>query len=873
MSRILPSDEITDIRKIFLDQIDQIRSRRSIRIKLVNFPASALFATICETLHQVLEHHGILLERLVLADNALQSLPTSISPLLGNSLKVLDLHNNAFTTVPSVVIDHCPYLERLDLSQNSISLISNAQLECFANLRQLLLKENHLTTLPSILGELPLLEALSVSGNPLLAPPVEFINSLSGGIAELKSFLVANKSLLDQSIEAQSHSHQTTSNPITPNVARTKSLSDTRSRSSKASRRMGLIINNGKSNLEPAPQSTDSFTPSKPDRMASSVFHDQKDRSVADSNTDAYHLLNSNSNHALGGADSTSPPASVTSSNPSRSTNQHRKRSNTLKDLGGMLELSDLTENDQNSGAYFRRLSVLQEQTVKESFHIASDEHSSEGSKSSILQDISPIKHQSRKTPQPNHNAFTSMTALSSHTQASAMQASKLATSLEKDVLERVSRKILFALSEFHLSIKRFTGFCTDRKVSAKIAGFLQISKERISNLVETMEAVEETEDGLEAITTALLSCIASFKSILATLSENLMSFTGKIDVCFIRMVILTLFGSLNELQNAQKLLSSGTGVSKAHPSMFRSQTLTMSTATDTKPRLGTVHFEDVSAEAQSFSTSSEAVTTIEEIDERLYQSIDVATMNAQIIFSELTKTINKSALATANKGTQSIGSHVALKFKDLTTVCVTSMEVTRRLTTKLASIRANQNLQAKKSFWDDINLFLKAIIQTFSAVKDIMKDAPIFNEVRRSMANLTKTTKDLTILLEASSYKSMSELQVSPPTHNMLLPNTGLKMGSQTQNYSLSNLQMLSGGLSGVHTPLVATVGAAAAHAILAQQDHHQSAVSNTLQLPLLNIPPLVASDLSNTGLHTAPVQSMEQYYAKNVNPFDRVE
>lgn len=334
-------------------------------------------------------------------------------------------------------------------------------------------------------------------------------------------------------------------------------------------------------------------------------------------------------------------------------------------------------------------------------------------------------------------------------------------------------------------------------------------------------------------------------------------------------------------MQNAYRLLNPFGFPMKVPSAIVRNQSGLTLTSMD--PKFKQVQSAVTSEEflAAAIDSNNIMVETdhisMEEIDEKLYQCIDLATTNAQIVFSELTKAIGKSAIASANtNGSQSINLTVSTKFKELTNVCMTSMDITKRLKIKLSSIRSNQTPLVRRLFWDDINLFLKAILQTFSSVKGIMRDAPILNEVRQSMALLTKTTKDLTILLEASSYKSMSENAVSA-THlqaslvSAILPPSAPPSLNSVHSTSTVNLSQLPGAAL-VRTPLVATVGAAAAQAILPPADnaHFNSSTNNA---PVsFSIPPLVSSDVLNTGLHTAPVQSMEQYYAKNVNPFDRI-
>ena len=241
------------------------------------------------------------------------------------------------------------------------------------------------------------------------------------------------------------------------------------------------------------------------------------------------------------------------------------------------------------------------------------------------------------------------------------------------------------------------------------MVSYLYSTKSNIDSLVENLEIMEESGDNSEQIVQALHNCIGSFKSIMKLLHENIQSFVGNIEVCFIRMVYLSVFGSLNELQNAYLLLCPKASAK--------------SSSTEMKQKL-------------SINTTTDA-------DEKLYSTIELATSSTQTIFSELNKTINKGATASANGGV--VHPTVASKIKELAKVCAASLDIIKRLNTKLITIRNNPSVTTKKLFAEDINQFIKTVVQTLAAVKAIVKDIPILDDIRASMSNLTKTAKEVT--------------------------------------------------------------------------------------------------------------------------------
>lgn len=888
MSRQAAATEPISLISYLSDQKENIVRKKSVKILLSNFPSSSDLGAICDSLGLFISQSNppVRLERILLADNALASLPQSFALLCTPHLRSLDLHNNNLVQIPSNLASFCPQLEILDVSQNCIAHVSSSSLLKFENLRRLILDDNRICFLPPILGEMINLEQILVHRNPLIMPTNDLINSMTDGINELKAYLVANSTTLDLQIESHLSGFQRPNLPKTPSLARTRSLSDTKSRSLKASRRMGLIINNSRTTPDSGAyhSGTDSNTPSKPERKLLLPTNEKSDFQDFVRQSESHGLLDKplvpSTYTASTAVDPRpySPTAPLQAGQSGRQSSQSRSRSNTVQDSDHALDQSELVEGDQKPGAYLRRLSTLQERPSDEIVKITKMEASSEAEKldanlkqyqRNFANEKSPSRQPVKKTSSLTLGSAQYLTQNASTLQHGVASPGNQQP-FEKSTVVKVSRKILFSFSELHLAIKRFTGFCTDKRVSARLANLLNSSKENIDGLVEVMEALEEEEENQESVMSAIHACIDSFKAILSSLNDNFTSFVAKIDVCFIRIIYLTLFGSLNELYNAHRLLIQNNSL-KPHSAFTKNLSITSLTNMDFRSRASLGSGEDSQADNAQLNLE-ETGLTVEEIDERLYQSIGLATSSAQTVFGELTKAISKSAVASANaKNSQAVSPSVAAKFKDLANVCMSSMEVTKRLDMKLGSIRSNQTLISRKSFWDDINQFLKSVIQTFSSVKDIMRDAPILNEVRQSMAHLTKTTKDLTIALEASSYKTMPDVTGSPHLPASSTSHLGASLGSTPPilNLATVNASHPSSLTAPVRTPLVATVGSAAAQAILLQQDSHSGQTNSQLSF---NIPPQIASDVLNTGLHTAPVQSMDHYYAKNVNPFDKL-
>ncbi|KAG2731962.1 hypothetical protein G9P44_004379 [Scheffersomyces stipitis] len=928
---------------LLTDQLDAVHRKKS--IKLANLPGSKLVVSdIIEVIKDFVNSYNppLELERLSLQSCQLSEISGNFSSF-SSSIKYLDLHQNNVHSISESIISCFPSLEILDLSSNNLSTLPG-NLSQLKNLRIISIRNNKFKYLPPVLAELPSINLMEIAENPLVVPSLELIRSLQKSnsdydwILELKSYLMAHKSLLDFKIQEQQQNLQKQSQPLSappalpnsqqPMLTRPKSISD-KSKASRAARRMGLLIKREDASSPPssADASSVSIHDSTNDTFASSGVSNAN--STLDDTTASFPFASqaqTNGNHSIinttsiltGGSDYlhtdftntlsnpssasaietsfsivTPPPpnmtmstttattasnsptsiaapisktanASVASSNTtsnvstlSRPTSRNRSRSNTLKEIDRILEKNDKVDTEHKSGAYFRRLSTLQE--------IPGDKKDVQSENVRSIQNSQTTKT-NEDTITKTHSAANRTAPAIVSNDISPSRTNPVAVANKKHSISsivKVSRKVLFSFSELHSSVRRFTGFCADKKVTMKMVSLLYTTKSNIDSLVENLEIMEETGTNLDQIVASLHVCISSFKAIMTLLSENFASFVDKIDVCFIRMLYLTLYGSFNELLNAYRTLVPA--VQKPPPKFNVPVTAAATESTKQKLSINTTHFDH------------------DDVDEKLYVTIDSATTTAQNIFSELNKAINKSAIASASSSDPATNASVANKVNELTNVCVSFFDITKRLKTKLITIRNNPSQTTKKSFGEDINLFIKSIVQTLACVKGIVKDLPILDDIRASMSTLTKTAKEVTYMLEVSSYKTLATdstgtqyppaLVSIPSVSNLFTP---VSAHPPLQSPSSVNLaQLASNGNMGVtRTPLTSSLTASSIKTSSLSISGPSSSTLGNITNTAAGVTPMGSPGLvngHNIGPLTAPTQSSGQYYAKNgMNPFD---
>ncbi len=112
------------------------------------------------------------LEVLDLSNNALSSLPEEFIRL--TKLKIFFASQNKFEQLPDI-LGSMPELEMVGFKSNHIKYVSESSLP--ARLRWLILTDNQISTLPDSLGQRPRLQKLALAGNRLTSLPATMVNA------------------------------------------------------------------------------------------------------------------------------------------------------------------------------------------------------------------------------------------------------------------------------------------------------------------------------------------------------------------------------------------------------------------------------------------------------------------------------------------------------------------------------------------------------------------------------------------------------------------------------------------------------------------------------------------------------------------------
>lgn len=802
-------EKYSESKNLFQDQLILILHLRSVVIKPTNFPSGFTLESICERLEllmQSLEPKGYI-EQLQLTDWNLVSIPVEAEFLFGPHLRLLSLHKNRLNALPTLV-GACQNLESLDLSLNSIKAIRRKELYNLSSLKSLLLKDNKLSFLPPVLADLASLESIDYSGNPLIFPSVEFIESSSSSVRDLKSYLANNRHLIDQHIDSQLQLNLKQAGPTTPSFVRTRSISDARTKSLKASRRMGLFINNSKATPEGSSstpnQSMDSITPSKPDRklsfLSNEIATSQETGKEKDSHVtvDISRMLNTTKQPEVIGINKDF---------------ERNKASLSVEDH--IFDQGDTIDLEPKLSTFSRRLSTLPERPI--------DEHS----RNQLQEKRSDLtKTEEMRAGSYRSNGFDVSPSKATKIPGNGNQVNSLHWPQTYSTMVQVIRKFLFCSREVKACFSRL--FPDNRIPGVLINVLLSFSRD-YSFLQEIIDNQEAHEENMQLLLKAFGSTINSFKTSLLSCSEHARMVANQVDVCQLRTAYLSLFGILTELNNLHRLVTSTFNLPKVMQLNGKGSFMVSPSLVEQKSKGSQqIHSREHSSEGSGLDMISG------DIDVRLLKAVENSTSDALVVLGELTDTINTQVLSNL-KVSQPLPSALTLKCKDLNNACNSAGDITRRLIASLHSYRIQPTQQVRKSLWDEINSFLKVILQIFATVKGIMNDGPVLNDVRQSMANLTKSTKEVTILLEVSSLKSSNELTASSLGSNLMLlgvsSNPQVQLQGALSNVHLGNQQLLANVKASIRGQQIVNVNST----ILTPQEIYRANVNTSGAFPTI--------------------------------------
>lgn len=623
------------------------------------------------------------------------------------------MRSNFFREFPEVLCN-LPALEILDISRNKIRTLPR-DIGNLINLKVLSISKNRIEVLPSYIGHMSELRILKIDHNPVVFPPAE-VTSYEGGEDGMDVWLLNMKSFLRTHGPSSADRNANDSDIQTSDDEGAETDFNTISKS-------GPSEHGSASQTPYSSLSSTSHTAIKLSKKASPPPIPTKNSH----RNAAVHVANSKSVSGM--------RSFVL--NPLRSPDMERSRSNSESD--------DIRRPIRRPIAMSRTRTglgpVLEDRT----------RHSRGFSHDYIQESAGDGGSNLRSPAEVQHNSRAYFRRLSSLPQSKRI-------SLSSANVVEASRGILFSLSQIHLAVRQYVVFCAVPELTATINRVLYNANAHVGALVDALEAHETRPEGADAkaVIEACRACVGAFKHVINIFHTRMRDLTSQADVRYTRTLLLLLFGAATEIQNSWSSLSPTAPVPQSAILAAPVEISQRSIATPTTRQV----------------LSPPVEVSLTETDEQLFEKISLATTATLSLLSLLGDAVSKSAVASAQGATTPGAVTISTnnKLRELAANSVSAGEVTRRLRNTLPNARLASDLLEKKKVWEDTNSFAKAVINLAALAKSISSDYSFSKSILASLSTVTRSTKELTILLSVSSFSQTvraNEIVFNPATSN----------------------------------------------------------------------------------------------------------
>ncbi|CCJ30741.1 unnamed protein product, partial [Pneumocystis jirovecii] len=407
------------------------------------------------------------------------------------------------------------------------------------------------------------------------------------------------------------------------------------------------------------------------------------------------------------------------------------------------------------------------------------------------------------------------------------------------------SRGILFSLSQVYQGIRQYVIFCTDPSIKGTINLFLYTANIHIEALANALEEHETKNPNSEPsdVISACCACIEAFKQVIGIFHKHIKKITMKADIRYTRTLLLLLYGAAVEIQNSWILLASALPLKSFNANTFSCKNYSSSDSTlphhstlkslsnisVANSTISTINTSNINpkpvtmlsnlsqTELPNTQTSSIITQYLEltdlsktDTDEHLFEKILAATTITLSVLTLLENEITQNTTITSKErySTTSINSKINVKLRELITMSINAKGAAQKLKNQLKSIKENNISNYKRKFWEDTNAFVKSIIAIAALAKLVSTEFPFSKSILSGLSTVTRSTKELTILLSISSFRFIAEPQTAairsktfspiPQSStsistNSTTPSTELETSTQTPRLSPSYLSSIT--------------------------------------------------------------------------------
>ncbi|KAK6517252.1 RAM signaling network component [Arthrobotrys megalospora] len=664
-------------------------------------------------------------ERLALGHNQLSSFDPEFA--LCSRLRYLNVRSNFFREFP-IILCKMASLEILDISRNRIRELP-ADFGHLIKLKVLSLSKNKLRTLPNYISQMDELKILTIDHNPLSDLPQELYELEDNGYTDKEGWLERLKAHLRQNMERQSASNETE-----------YSNSSDGENDTDYSNIGKVVIPNSKSDKESTPTQAEESTRSRTLPLES-----------LDDVTSAPAIPSKNLQRKLPGNISQPSNLSITPALPTGAQAAERSRSNSesgpanraTKRMGYIGQKNVLGTVDEVRTIKHHVRGISYDSSMNEAAQRASNVPSN-GDNGSLVSGGAPRDDTRSAEPYfrriqgtPKHPGFDVGTS--------------------STILE-TARSILYSIYKVQPAIDSYVGLIKERNrlSTTGIDRVLPAANLNISSLIQSLEVCDarDGQSSLDGLLNTSHTTILTFKHVLNQLQQVIYSATSQIEVRYTRTILLAIFGSLVELQQAWTVLRKCI----PPPNNARSGNVIMINRTKLPfpSPLSVSSMMPVQRATQEAGFLPPTPGTVlenplENPDEILFDRLGTTVTATMQLIALLSDSIKKTA------SQQNVQQSTLQKLRELDKICNNGSDVAKRLKARLDSIRDADWIERRR-FFEDITRFVTSVMSIGELLKAGSSEFGFPKQVLGGFSPVARLTKEVTVLLHNSSFRNLND-------------------------------------------------------------------------------------------------------------------
>ncbi|KAF3160641.1 RAM signaling network component [Orbilia oligospora] len=676
-------------------------------------------------------------ERLALGHNQLSSFDPEFG--LCSRLRYLNVRSNFFRDFP-VILCKMASLEILDISRNRIKELP-ADFGHLIRLKVLCFSKNKLRTLPNYICQMNELKILRIDRNPLINLPQELYELEDDGYADKEGWLEKLKAHLRQNMERQSASNETEDS----------NSSDGDNDTDYSNIGKLATLTNKQVGREP----TSTWAEESSRLRIETSAPDDLDSAPAIPFKNLQRKFAGGAPQPSGSSTAPALPISGQITERSRSNSESGPANRATKRMGYIGQKNILGTVDEVRTIKHHVRGISYDSSMNEAAQRASNVPNNGDAASSF----------SGATPR---NDTRSAGPYFRRIQGTLKQYGGVDAAISSTILE-TARSILYSMYKVLPAIDSYVGLLKERNrlQTTGIDRVLPAANLNISSLIQSLELCE-ARDGqlsLDGLLNTSHTTILSFKHVLNQLQQVIHGAANHIESRYTRTILLAIFGSLVELQQAWTVLRKYI----MPPNNTRSGNVIMANRIKLPfpSPLGVSNIVTNQRTVQEAGFLPPTPGTVlenplENPDEILFDRLGTtvaATMQLIVVLSDAIK-------KTASQ--QNVQQSTLQKLRELDKICNNGSDVAKRLKARLDLIR-DADWVERRRFFEDITRFVTSVMSIGELLKAGSSEFGFPKQALGGFSPVARLTKEVTVLLHNSSFRSLNDPSHPVPTSSTM--------------------------------------------------------------------------------------------------------